>query len=256
MTTIDLDRAASDLRQNGLCIVPDALDDDTLDTARAALYDAAARDRAEGREVRFGLDYATDTSNQRVWNLPNRHPVFCALAEHPAALALVRGTLGWPALLSNISANITAPGGGEMVLHADQLYMPQPWSGIQGINVLWCLDDFTDENGATRYVPGSHERNRAPTADDQGADTVPIEAPAGSMVAMEGRVWHKTGNNRTADRRRAGVFAWYTTPIYRPQENWFLALDDQVVDTASDDLLVLLGYRAIGLGLVNGASPR
>ena len=52
------------------------------------------------------------------------------------------------------------------------------------------------------------------------------------------------------------MFAWYTTPIYRPQENWFLALDDQVVDTASDDLLVLLGYRAIGLGLVNGASPR
>ena len=96
----------------------------------------------------------------------------------------------------------------------------------------------------------------APTADDQGADTVAIEAPAGSMVAMEGRVWHKTGNNRTADERRAGVFAWYTTPIYRPQENWFLALDDQVVDTASDDLLVLLGYRAIGLGLVNGASPR
>ena len=122
--------------------------------------------------MRFALDYATDTTNQRVWNLPNRHPVFCALAEHPAALALVKGTLGWPALLSNISANITGPGGGEMVLHADQLYMPQPWSGVQGINVLWCLDDFTDENGATRFVPGSHEHNRAPMADDQGADTV------------------------------------------------------------------------------------
>jgi hypothetical protein len=115
MTTIDLDRAASDLRDNGLCIVPAALDDDTVDTARAALYDAATCDRAEGREVRFALDFATDTTNQRVWNLPNRHPVFCALAEHPAALALVRGTLGWPALLSNISANITGPGGGEMV---------------------------------------------------------------------------------------------------------------------------------------------
>jgi ectoine hydroxylase-related dioxygenase (phytanoyl-CoA dioxygenase family) len=93
-------------------------------------------------------------------------------------------------------------------------------------------------------------------SDDQGADTVAIEAPAGSMVAMEGRVWHKTGNNRTVDQRRAGVFAWYTIPIYRPQENWFLALDDDVVDSASDDLLVLFGYKAFGLGLVNGASPR
>ena len=246
-----------DLEADGIAIVEGALDASTLQRAQDALYGAAASDRAEGREVRFGLDFPNDTTNQRVWNLPNRDPVFCALAEHPLALEVVRGVLGWPALLSNISANITGPGGGEMVLHADQLYMPEPWSGIQGVNVLWCIDDFTDENGGTRYVPGSHRHNRAPSSpEDHTLDTVAIEAPAGSMVVMEGRVWHKTGNNRTADARRAGVFAWYTTPIYRPQENWFLALDDEVVASASDDLLVLLGYKALGLGLVNGASPR
>ena len=246
-----------DLEEHGVAIVEGALDAATLQRAHDALYGAAERDRAEGREVRFGLDHPSDTTNQRVWNLPNRDPVFCELAEHPRALEVVRGILGWPALLSNISANITGPGGGEMVLHADQLYMPEPWSGIQGINVLWCIDDFTDENGGTRYVPGSHRHNRAPTqAADHALDTVAIEAPAGSMVVMEGRVWHKTGNNRTTETRRAGVFAWYTIPIYRPQENWFLALDDAVVESASDDLLVLLGYKAMGLGLVNGASPR
>lgn len=245
-----------DLEEHGVAIVEGALDADALETARNALYGAAARDRAEGKEVRFDLDFPDDTTNQRVWNLPNRHTIFCALAEHPRALEVVRGVLGWPALLSNISANITGPGGGEMVLHADQLYMPEPWSGIQGVNVLWCIDDFTDENGGTRYVRGSHRHNRAPHAEDHQLDTIAIEAPAGSMVVMEGRVWHKTGNNRTADSRRAGVFAWYTTSIYRPQENWFLALDDHVVASASDDLLVLLGYKAFGLGLVNGASPR
>ena len=77
------------------------------------------------------------------------------------------------------------------------------------------------------------------------------------MVAIEGRVWHQHrlqphGRPASGGDVRAGT----RLPIYRPQENWFLALDDQVVDTASDDLLVLLGYRAIGLGLVNGASPR
>jgi len=246
-----------DLEEHGVAIVEGALSPDELHTAREALYDAAARDRDEGREVRFGLDFPTDTTNQRVWNLPNRHPIFCALAEHPRALEIVRGVLGWPALLSNISANITGPGGGEMILHADQLYMPEPWGGIQGVNVLWCLDDFTDENGGTRYVPGSHRLNRAPSQpEDHQQETVAIEAPAGSMVVMEGRVWHKTGNNRTADVRRAGAFAWYTTPIYRAQENWFLALDQDVVDAASDDLLVLFGFKAMGLGLVNGASPR
>jgi ectoine hydroxylase-related dioxygenase (phytanoyl-CoA dioxygenase family) len=207
------------------------------------------------RERKFVMDYETDDTNQRVWNLPSRDPVFCDLVEHPAALALVRATIGWPALLSNISANITGPGGGEMVMHADQLFMPQPWSGVQGVNIMWCVDDFREDNGATRMVPRSHTRNRTPTDDEQTTETVAIEAPAGTMVAMDGRVWHKTGHNRTEHERRAGVFAFYTPPIYRTQENWFLALDPSIRQFGSDDLLVLFGYRTVGLGLVNGASP-
>ena len=230
MTTIDLDRAASDLREHGLCIVPGALDDDTLRTARAALYDAAARDRAEGREVRFALDYATDTTNQRVWNLPNRHPVFCALAEHPAALALVRGHARLAGIAVEHQRQHHGSGRRRDGVARRSVYMPQPWSGHQGINVLWCLDDFTDENGAPRSFPAATSTTvpRPPTI---RRDTVAIEAPAGSMVAMEGRMWHKTGNNRTADERRAGrVRLVHDRRSTDRRENWFLALDDQVID--------------------------
>ena len=103
-------------------------------------------------------------------------------------------------------------------------------------------------------MPGSHLLHRLPTPDDD-VTPVPMEAPAGSLVVFESRLWHRTGTNRTADRRRAGIFGWYTRPIYRTQENWFLSLDPSVWRNASEDLLVLLGYRAVGLGLVNGASP-
>jgi len=168
----------------------------------------------------------------------------------------VKAVLGWPALLGNISANITGPGGGEMVLHADQIFVPEPWaSEPQGLNVAWCLDDFTEANGATRFAPGSHKLNRAPRPEDAHVETVPMEAPAGSAVVFESRVWHKTGNNRTAAEQRAGVFAWYTRPIYRTQENWFLSLRPEVRQFASEEALVLLGYKTVGLGLVNGASP-
>jgi ectoine hydroxylase-related dioxygenase (phytanoyl-CoA dioxygenase family) len=182
--------------------------------------------------------------------------VFEDLAFHETAVAYVKAVLGWPALLGNISANITGPGGGEMVMHADQIFVPEPWSERpQGLNVAWCLDDFTEANGATRFVPGSHKLNRAPRREDPTAATAPMEAPAGSAVVFESRVWHKTGNNVTADERRAGVFAWYTTPIYRTQENWFLSLRPEVRQFASEEALVLLGFRTTGLGLVNGASP-
>jgi ectoine hydroxylase-related dioxygenase (phytanoyl-CoA dioxygenase family) len=82
-----------------------------------------------------------------------------------------------------------------------------------------------------------------------------MQAPAGSVVVFESRLWHRTGHNATAAERRAGVFAWYTKPIYRTQENWFLALKPEIRQFASDEMLVLLGYKTQGLGLVNGASP-
>jgi ectoine hydroxylase-related dioxygenase (phytanoyl-CoA dioxygenase family) len=102
----------------------------------------------------------------------------------------------------------------------------------------------------------SHRLHRPPTtAEDAAAPTVPLEAPAGTMVVFESRLWHKTGHNRTADQRRAGIFGWYTRPIYRTQENWFLTLNPALRQFASDDMLVLLGYRTVGLGLAYGASP-
>jgi ectoine hydroxylase-related dioxygenase (phytanoyl-CoA dioxygenase family) len=248
--TGDIDRAFADLREHGACILEGALDAATLAEVRTALY------RAADGDVRYGLrrDYAygrDDHVNQRVWNLPSRDPVFCELVEHPAALRFVREILGWPALLSSMSANITAGGGTSMLLHADQGYMPEPWSGPQGINVAWCVDDFSRENGATCYAPGSHRLNRSKRPDEPPPELVPIEAPAGSMVVMEGRLWHTNGVN-TNGVRRAGIFAWYTLPIYLPQENWFLSLNPAVRQFGSETLLTLLGFRPQILGRING----
>ena len=251
--TDDIERAEHDLATSGICAVTGVLSGEVLTAVHADLYQAAAQDRARGREQRFGLDH--DETNQRVWNVLSRSPRFADLVEHPTALRLLRSVLGWPMLLGNLSANITGPGGGEMALHADQLFVPQPWPAApQGANAAWCVDEFTEANGATCFVPGSHLLHRPPRPDETAA-AIAIEAPAGTLVVFESRLWHRTGCNRTADQKRAAIFGWYTRPIYRTQENWFLSLDPSVRQFASDDLLVLLGYRTSGLGLVNGASP-
>ena len=252
--THDLAQASRDLRTHGLCIIEGALDPDLLERVRAALTQAARHDPGRGKGDRLRLDYGEN--NQRVWGLLNRDPVFAELAEHPVALHLLRDLLGWPLLLSNISANIAGPGGEDSMMHCDQQYMPTPWSGPQGLNFAWCIDDFTADNGATIFVPGSHAWNRPPVpgeADDTPG--VPLVARAGSVCAFEGRMWHKTGRNVTAAERRAGIFAWYTLPIYRQQENWYLSLNPAVLQFASPTLLDLLGYRAQGFGLVNGLQP-
>src|SRR6266702_2277958 len=153
--TKDLDQALADLELHGACVVADALDNLTLAEAHTALYRAAESDQKRGWQQKYPYG-GDDHVNQRIWNLPSRDPVFCDLAEHPVAMHFIKKILGWPALLSSMSANITSGGGASMVLHADQGYMPLPWPRALGINVAWCLDEFTAENGATCYVPGSH----------------------------------------------------------------------------------------------------
>jgi ectoine hydroxylase-related dioxygenase (phytanoyl-CoA dioxygenase family) len=206
----DIEQAKRDIVEYGVCIVADVLTPDQLVRPRRGFHHAAKEDRARGEERKFGLDNAEDESNQQVWNLLSRDPIFCELVEHPMALELVKSVLG------NISGNLTGPGGGEMVLHADQIFVPEPRpTARQGFNVGSRLDEFAEANGATRIVPRSHLRHTAPTAADQDIDSVPLEAPAGSTIGFESRLWHKTGDNVTQDQRRAGAFPWYTRPIRR-----------------------------------------
>ncbi|MBS0641823.1 MAG: phytanoyl-CoA dioxygenase family protein [Proteobacteria bacterium] len=251
--TQSVEQALQDVADFGVGRIEGVLQGAALARVHDALYRAAASDRERGWNDRFVNDNPDDRTNQRVWGLLSRDPVFSDLAEHPFALQAVKALLGWPVLLSNISANITGPGGGEMVLHADQGFAPLPWGGIQGVNIAWAIDDFTDENGATRIVPGSHRLNRTPQP-GEGGETVALEAPAGSMIIMEGRVWHRTGFNRTQDRHRGAIFAFYTLPIYLPQENWFLSLNPAVRHYASETMLQLLGFKAGRFGRFYGTS--
>ncbi|GAA4409136.1 phytanoyl-CoA dioxygenase family protein [Quisquiliibacterium transsilvanicum] len=252
--TSDLDQAERDLREHGICLVSGVLSAEQLADVRAGLYRAAKLDNRRklahsGRRIDHG------ESNQHVRNTLSLDPVFADVAEHPAALRLVRSVLGWPALLGNQSAFIAMPGCEAGRLHADQGFIPEPWPTLpQGCNVGWCIDEFTEENGATRFVPGSCRHHRPPGEGDEEGSVAAV-APAGTMVVFDSRIWHRTGENRTSDQSCAALFNWYTRPIYRTQENWFLSLNPRILEGASDELLTLLGYKTEGFGKVNGRSP-
>ncbi len=247
---MDLATARHDLDEQGYAIIEGALPSETLAAVHDALYRIARFDREAGWMQSYDASKDGDGS-QRVWNLISRDPLFCRLAEHDAALDLVRTLIGWPALLSSSSANIVMTDEDNIIVHADQAYMPEPWAAPQAINIAWCIDDFTADNGATLIRPGTHKLNRN-YRDEDGMDGFrPLEAPAGSLVAIDGRLWHSAGRNRSG-KPRAGIFNAYVLPIYMPQENWFLSLDPAVRQFGSETLLTLLGFRPGLLGRVNG----
>jgi Phytanoyl-CoA dioxygenase (PhyH) len=244
-----VEEALGELAEHGACIIPNALSPEFVEELRTATYRCASNDRRYGwtEAYQYGKD---DHINQRIWNLPSRDPVFCELAEHPLAIELVRRTLGWPASLSSMSANITNGGGASMVVHTDQGYLPGPLTRPWVFNLAWCVDDFNAENGATLFTPGSHRRIEPPSK-TVSAGMIPAIAPAGSLLVLDGRTWHTNGVN-TAGTSRAGIFSVYTVPYLLPQENWPLSLNPAVRQFGSETLQTLLGFRPQVLGRING----
>jgi ectoine hydroxylase-related dioxygenase (phytanoyl-CoA dioxygenase family) len=73
------------------------------------------------------------------------------------------------------------------------------------------LDDFTDKNGATEVIPGSHRFGRRPVnknfEDHKGLKK--LIASKGSLIIFSGYLWHRSGQNNSTSSRRAllGSFA-------------------------------------------------
>ena len=113
------------------------------------------------------------------------------------------------------------------------------------MNIIWCLSDVRAENGATLFLPGSNRyRERSELPENPLAHMRPFEASAGSIIAMEGRVWHTSGANVTANEDRALLFGYYSAAFLRPQVNWNATLSREVQDNLDPDMRRWLGLDA------------
>jgi fumagillin biosynthesis dioxygenase len=243
---MDLMDMNAQFKENGFCIFPETLPASDLMRARVALDRGAEAARAMGIAYLKGLD--PNAANIRVSNLPAIDPVFIDLLMRSDALAAVEAMLGPHFLISNFSANIALPGSKSMRLHSDQsLVIPPPWSQAVAMNIIWCLDDVHADNGATLYLPGSHNFQ---SPDEVPADALskmrPFEAPAGSFIAMDGRLWHTSGSNVTAGEQRRMLFAYYSADYIRQEINWALALPSEVQASMDKRTRALFALSALG----------
>lgn len=239
---LDLQAITEELDLHGHAVVPGVLAADEVAHAVERLWAASAESQRRGIPAHVPqLD--PNASNVRVFDLVDLDPLFGELLQHPVADTVVSRFLGPDYIVSNFTANVARPGSASMFVHSDQsLVVPEPWLQPWAVNVIWCLGDVRAENGATLHVPGSH---RFATRDEIPGDLdrrlVPFEASAGSAIVMDGRVWHTSGANVTADEDRPLLFAYYTKPFLRPQWNFSAALRPEVQATFSPTMRYRLG---------------
>ena len=232
----------SNLIKNGFCIVPDVLDPHFIANAQKTLAKAIHKTRKRGFATHIP-DLDPNEQNVRIFNLLDLDPLFLELITHSTALDLVRYLITEDFIISNFTANIARPGSRSMALHSDlSLVHPPPWGEPWAINIIWVLEDAREENGATRYLPGSHKLLGPSELPDNARDkTLPLEAKAGSVIAMDGRLWHTSGENRTLNEERSLLFGYYTRSFLRPQWNFNVGLSDSTKSSLTPELEHWLG---------------
>ena len=229
-------RHAQAIAEHGFTVIENAIESDLVAELRTALDEL---------ERRRGLGYAQSRfegyRTVRIYNLLNHGEVFWRVPLHPGVLPVAERALDPELLLSSLSAITLGPGQEAQPLHEDtqQIPLPRPRPAI-ALNALWALSDFTEENGATRIIPGSHRYDSPPP---YGAE-LPTEAPempAGSVMLFDSALWHGAGENRS-DARRYAFSCSYCAGWMRQQENFQLGVPRETAARFPRRLQELCGY--------------
>ena len=230
-------------------MVEDAIEVDVVDELTREL---------ERLEVELGIVPAANdfegTETVRIYNLLVHGTAFERVPVHPNVLPIIEGVLDRGCLISSLSSIAICAGETPQPIHADDQLMPIRKPHPPTVcNTMWALTDFTEENGATRIMPGTHLSDRSP---DYGSpyDSIPAEMRRGSVLVWHGSLWHGGGANVTADRR-VGIAMNYCAGYIRQQENQQLGIPRDVAAEFERRLQELCGYSVYS-GLIGHIDKR
>src|SRR6478609_8273567 len=222
-TEVDVAHHVQRVAEHGYTIVEDAIEPELVDALRRDL---------ERLERFFAVEPAANSfegpHTLRLYNLLGFGSVFALIPVHRHVLPIVEGVLDPGCLISSLSSISIQPGETAQPIHADDQLIPIPKPHPPTVcNTMWALTDFTEANGATRIIPGSHLYDHSPNYGQQ-YDSIAAEMAKGSVLVWHGSLWHGGGANET-DERRVGIAMNYCAGYIRQQENQQLGLPPALV---------------------------
>jgi ectoine hydroxylase-related dioxygenase (phytanoyl-CoA dioxygenase family) len=247
----DLEAHVERIARDGYTIIPDAIEPELVRDLDA---DLQRLERELG--VRPADNDFEGRSTLRVYNLLAHGKLYETIPVHENVLPVVEGVLDRGCLVSSLSSIAIGPGETAQPIHADDQLIPLAKPHVPTVcNTMWALTDFTEENGATRIIPGTHLADHSPNF-GQHYESIPAEMPRGSVLVWHGSLWHGGGANRT-QVRRVGIAMNYCAGFIRQQENQQLGIPREIARGFSKRLRELVGYGVYNglIGHIDKTSP-
>jgi len=245
------DRHAAEIAEQGYTIVEDAIEPDLVDALAADLL----RLERELGIVPANNDFE-GARTVRIYNLLVHGELYERIPVHDNLLPIVERVLDHGCLVSSLSSISIGPDETPQPIHADDQLIPIAKPHVATVcNSMWAITDFTEANGATRLIPGTHLADSSPSY-GQHYDSIAAEMRKGSVLVWHGSLWHGGGANTTSERR-VGIAMNYCAGWIRQQENQQLGIPREIAQRFSPRLRELVGYSVYNglIGHIDKQSP-
>jgi ectoine hydroxylase-related dioxygenase (phytanoyl-CoA dioxygenase family) len=225
----------------GFVLLPKLVDESEAAEARCRALEVAASPSAAEfgrRNERIG--------QQHLRGLLALGEIFERMVQHPAIIEIAEGMLGDDMTLGAYSARILYPGATEMGVHIDYPYWamrgPLTLRPPLMAQVIWMLQDFTEQNGATLVAPRSQLRCAQPNREQFAREAIKVTGAAGDAIVSHGLLWHDTSQNHTGEPRVA-LLINYGLKVIRPLDSEIAKVPTLVLERATPKLRQLLGLE-------------
>ncbi|MFY9311349.1 MAG: phytanoyl-CoA dioxygenase family protein [Bacteroidia bacterium] len=247
---MDIKEIAATIKEKGFVVLPNVISPEKCEHLKKMLeenYERYAPYYYSPNKI-SGHALENKQNEKVVFNLHNKNKEWFELFEHPAVLSVLDVVLKEgsyknqePYHLLNISARSPLKGTGEQHLHLDSNLPGGDFPII--MVVLWMLDDFTKETGATRIVPGSHKGTTYAEDNKVYDNEILAEGKQGSVLIYNGSLWHAGGKNHT-DKTRWGVVLGYGRWFIKPSFDFLKNTPAEIYNQMTDSQKDLLGFRS------------
>ncbi|MEM9541800.1 MAG: phytanoyl-CoA dioxygenase family protein [Cyanobacteria bacterium P01_E01_bin.42] len=222
----------------GYILLPDILTLAEAEEARSLVLYQAKLEREQGKVLRH-------ENRERLYGLIYKGTIFEKIVQHPQVLAIVEQILGTDLILGGFSAHILYQNAIRMGSHVDYPYwaMPTPFPSqpILEVQVIWLVEDFTENNGAPLFAPDTQKSCTWPDVERFDKIAQKIMGKAGSVLISHGMCWHDTSENCTSTPR-VSLLGNYTPPFIQSTEENLYDLNSEVIDRATPQLKKLLRH--------------